>query len=176
MLLLPVSENLLWSRKGSNLYTITSIIVTPPRCSNSPFLGEGPLFSYNQNIIYASFGTCTICHILCAMYCVPRSVVSVLSAMHCRPCTVCQVLSIFTFCRILCAVYYVPFHISTDVFHALCSLHASPHFYGFLGFLLKKAMCHEEFSHLQNYKFSPQIRFFMIMLSPYSLFIFIAQV
>ena len=51
-----------------------------------------------------------------------------------------------------------------------------PLFMAFLVFLLKKAMCHEEFSHLQNYKFSPQIRFFMVMLSPYSLFMIIAQV
>ena len=109
LLLLPVSENVLWSRKGSNFYTITSITVTPPRCSNSPFLGEGPLFSYNQNIIDASYCTCTVCHILCAMYSVPSSVVSVLSAIHCMQCTVYHVLSPFTFFRILCAVYYVPF-------------------------------------------------------------------
>ena len=97
LLLLPVSENVLWSRKGSNFCTITSITVTPPRCSNSPFLGEGPLFSYNHNIIDASYCTCTVCHILCAMYCVPSSAIPVLSPMHCMLCTVCHV-----FCAIDC--------------------------------------------------------------------------
>ena len=120
LLLLPVSENLLWSKKGSNLHTITSITVTPPRCSNSPFLGEGPQFSYNQNIIYASYCTCTVCHKLCAMYCVPSSVVFVLSAMHCMPCTACRVLSPFTFCHILCAVYYIPFTVCRALYSLYC--------------------------------------------------------
>ena len=115
-------------------YTHNHIHYSDPRCSNSLFLGEGPLFSYNQNIIDASYCTCTVCHILCAMYCEPSSIVSVLSAMHCMQCTMCHVFLhshfavysvLCTMYPSLCAVQYIPYNVYQvlSVRSALCNMY-----------------------------------------------------